>query len=156
MKTMQSILYNNKLIYNLSLLNKEVCNGELRLDNLLNHYIKNDHYYTLSREQLRKEYKIEIKAPLVTFGDEEICFEILTNKKSKYRGAVIRNVMSVLEGSNTYFTPLTNYVNEPESPDEQSETISNENEPSSIVSSNEGDLAMKEYGICCSACNKQT
>lgn len=74
MKTMQSILYNNKLIYNLSLLNKVVYNGELRLDNLLNHYIKNDNYYTMSREQFRKEYNIEIKAALVIFCDEEICF----------------------------------------------------------------------------------
>lgn len=69
---------------------------------------------------------------------------------------MIRNVMSVLQRDNIYFTPFTIYADEPESPDEQSETISNVNESSSIVSSNEGDLAMKEHEICCSSCNKQT
>jgi hypothetical protein len=81
---MQLIVYKNKVLYNLPLINKAICNNSIRLNNLLSKYIRNENFCTITKEEL-KLCNIDIKTSSITFGISDIAFQMLVCEKSYLR-----------------------------------------------------------------------
>lgn len=163
-KPMQSIIHNNKILYNLTLLNNEACNSDIRLDGLLTRYVKNENYYILSKAHLKNVYQINMNTSLVTFGDAELCFDILSNKKCKFRDTIIRNVVNMFHGNSASSMPIVGGTNE-EYMEIDEDTIDCEKPAihvqtcpveSPVRVDYDDELEMSAYGVGCSLCNKST
>jgi hypothetical protein len=94
---MQSILYNNKVLYNLPLINKAICNNSIRLDNLLSKYIRSEDFCVTTKKEL-KLYNIDIKTSSITFGISDIAFQMLVCEKSYLRNKIVDNVIKMIQG----------------------------------------------------------